>query len=201
MEWLTERVEIEWREMALHLSSPEFYIQIFVVALALAIGCVAAIYITRHLPYRDLPALYRARALVQPVSAAISLGIASEICEAVVGEAWLVNGAQGIAFIFVVYSLARHLLRNATIIALLKWVGLPIALLYSVGWLDDVIQVEEVKVTANEPPGVFNEGPDFTEVRDVQSVAIREDRETTLKILFDAEHNLEERILREQFLP
>lgn len=42
---------------------------------------------------------------------------------------------------------------------------------------------------------------DFTEVRDVVSVTIREARNHTLTLLFDAEHNLEERIVREQFLP
>ncbi len=42
---------------------------------------------------------------------------------------------------------------------------------------------------------------DFTEVRDVIQVEVRESRDHVLRILFDAEHNLEERILREQFLP
>ena len=130
--------------MAEHLSSPEFYIQTGVVAAALVIGCLAAIYIVRHVGiFREEPAwgtlhdlrsaLHRARALMQPLSAAIALGIAAAICDAIIGEAWLVRGAQGIAFIFVVYSIARHLLRDGTIIGLLKWVGLPIALLYSVG--------------------------------------------------------------------
>lgn len=41
---------------------------------------------------------------------------------------------------------------------------------------------------------------DFTEVRDVAEVSIREDRSLTLRMLFDAEHNLEERILKEQFV-
>jgi NAD+ kinase len=40
---------------------------------------------------------------------------------------------------------------------------------------------------------------DFTEVRDVTEVKIAEDRAITLNLLFDPEHNLEERILREQF--
>jgi len=40
---------------------------------------------------------------------------------------------------------------------------------------------------------------DFTEVRDVMEVQIREDRRITLTLLFDPEHNLEERILAEQF--
>ena len=42
---------------------------------------------------------------------------------------------------------------------------------------------------------------DATEVRNVVEVHIAEDTETTLRILFDAEHNLEERILQEQFIP
>ena len=42
---------------------------------------------------------------------------------------------------------------------------------------------------------------DFTEVREVSAVHIYEDRSVELTLLFDPEHNLEERILKEQFLP
>ncbi|MBB3065147.1 MULTISPECIES: NAD kinase [Limibacillus] len=42
---------------------------------------------------------------------------------------------------------------------------------------------------------------DYTEVRDVASVEVYEDRDVSVPLLFDSEHNLEERILREQFLP
>jgi NAD+ kinase len=42
---------------------------------------------------------------------------------------------------------------------------------------------------------------DYTEVRDVVRVEIWEDRSITLKLLFDPEHHLEERILKEQFVP
>ena len=41
---------------------------------------------------------------------------------------------------------------------------------------------------------------DYTEVRDVVRVLIREDRSVVLTLLFDPEHNLEERIIKEQFL-
>lgn len=40
---------------------------------------------------------------------------------------------------------------------------------------------------------------DFTEVRDVVNVSIYEERSITLSLLFDPEHNLDERILKEQF--
>ena len=41
---------------------------------------------------------------------------------------------------------------------------------------------------------------DFTEVRDVATVEIGETPDITLTMLFDPEHNLEERVLKEQFL-
>jgi NAD+ kinase len=41
---------------------------------------------------------------------------------------------------------------------------------------------------------------DFTEVRNVQKVDVQEDRETKLTLLFDPEHDLEERVIKEQFL-
>ncbi len=42
---------------------------------------------------------------------------------------------------------------------------------------------------------------DYTEVREVALVEVREDRSVALSLMFDPEHNLEERIITEQFLP
>src|SRR5581483_1177942 len=42
---------------------------------------------------------------------------------------------------------------------------------------------------------------DFTEVRDVGAVEIREDRSVDLTLLFDPDQHLEERMLKEQFVP
>ncbi len=41
---------------------------------------------------------------------------------------------------------------------------------------------------------------DYTEVRDVVSVEIHENRDIAMKVLFDRDANLEERVLKEQFL-
>jgi NAD+ kinase len=41
---------------------------------------------------------------------------------------------------------------------------------------------------------------DSTEVRDVTSVTVTEDTTRSFTLLFDPEHHLEERILKEQFL-
>jgi NAD+ kinase len=42
---------------------------------------------------------------------------------------------------------------------------------------------------------------DYTEVRDVASVTVAVDPSVSIYLLFDPEHNLEERILNEQFTP
>ncbi len=42
---------------------------------------------------------------------------------------------------------------------------------------------------------------DYTEIRDVRRVRICQDNDVTMTLLFDPEHNLEERILNEQFVP
>jgi NAD+ kinase len=42
---------------------------------------------------------------------------------------------------------------------------------------------------------------DYTEIRDVVSVEVWEDQTQSLTLLFDPEHDLEERILNEQFVP
>lgn len=41
---------------------------------------------------------------------------------------------------------------------------------------------------------------DFTEIRDVVSVAVHEHQKMVINVLFDPEHNLEERIIKEQFM-
>jgi NAD+ kinase len=42
---------------------------------------------------------------------------------------------------------------------------------------------------------------DYTEVRDVKRVTVRMSRDKSFSLLFDPDHNLEDRILNEQFIP
>ncbi|MDH3232843.1 MAG: NAD kinase [Alphaproteobacteria bacterium] len=65
--------------------------------------------------------------------------------------------------------------------------------------LPEAVTVLFEVIEANKRP--VSAVADFTEVRDVAAVEIIEDREHTLTLLFDPEHNLEERIVAEQFLP
>jgi len=54
----------------------------------------------------------------------------------------------------------------------------------------DILDAEERRVSAVA---------DHTEVRRVRRVSVRESREHTATLLFDPEHNMEERVLKEQF--
>jgi NAD+ kinase len=56
----------------------------------------------------------------------------------------------------------------------------------------DVLEADKRPVSATA---------DHTEIRDVAAVDVCEDRSTSLTLLFDPEHNLEERVLKEQFTP
>ncbi|HEX4112295.1 MAG TPA: NAD kinase [Stellaceae bacterium] len=55
----------------------------------------------------------------------------------------------------------------------------------------DVLEIERRPVSA---------AADFTEIGDVLTVTVREAAEISFTMLFDPEHNLEERVLKEQFL-
>lgn len=61
----------------------------------------------------------------------------------------------------------------------------------------DVIVAIEVLTPELRPVSAV---ADYTEVRNVRRVDIREDRDVTLTLLFDPEHDLEERVIKEQFL-
>jgi len=57
-----------------------------------------------------------------------------------------------------------------------------------------------VNFTIQEPKKrPVNAVADFTEIHDVTEVVISEQRKSGVTLLFDAEHNLEERIIKEQF--
>jgi small-conductance mechanosensitive channel len=150
MQWLIERTKVVWQEAITLLSSPEFYAQSGIVLVALVLAWALAAYCKARVKvFRDAPkpgALYEMRTrlhsireLLVPVIAAIVFGIATPLSAATIGVDWLVRAAQGAAFIVLVYRLAGHFIKNTTIIFILKWIGVPIALLFTVGLLDDAI--------------------------------------------------------------
>lgn len=166
MDRVISELEAAWQSALVHLGSPEFYAQIgFVVAGLLAawiltLGVKVRVRIFREEPVSgpllDLrTALHNVGDLVLPVLMALLLGFATPVASSVIGEAWLVRAAQGMAFILLAFSLANHFINSTTIIFILRWIGVPIALLFIVGLLDDVtahlnavsFEVGNIKIT------------------------------------------------------
>jgi len=149
MDWLSEWFDVAWQETVTNLASPSFYIQIVIVLAALPLAWALASYFSTRIkvlreepqpgPLLDLRTkIHDLRELMLPLMAAVVLGLATALSAGVINEVWLVRAAQGVAFIFLAFSLADHFIKNATILLILRWVGIPIALLYMTGLLDDV---------------------------------------------------------------
>ncbi|CAN0529509.1 unnamed protein product [Laminaria digitata] len=83
--------------------------------------------------------IHSMQVLLLPIACAIALGFATPITKSLLGEAWLVRGAQGIAFVILAYNIANHFLSSVAMIRILKWIGVPIAILFMIGLLDDVV--------------------------------------------------------------
>ncbi|WP_416897766.1 MAG: mechanosensitive ion channel family protein [Minwuia sp.] len=150
--WLIERLNVAINE----LGSLPFYYQIAFIAAALVLSWFISSVIRNRLPvFRDPPPpterfdlrgiVYNSGALIFPVVCLILFGAATALAEEFLGEFWLVKIAQGVSVIQLVYRFGTHLLSSETARSLMTWIGLPIALLYVFGWLDDVTaQLEAV---------------------------------------------------------
>ena len=68
-------------------------------------------------------------------------------------------------------------------------------------WLQFVLDVARFFEVLEPRKRPVSAVADYTEIRDVKRVSIRESPTATLTLLFDPEHNLEDRILNEQFIP
>lgn len=130
-------------------TSPQFYLQAAGMAAGLATATLLAWLITRRVGlFRSEPtsgpllglrrALWGLKGLVFPILNVFLLGVAAEVCREAVGQAWLVKVAQGLAVVFLVYALVSRFIRQPLILALAKWIGIPVATLQVFGWLDDV---------------------------------------------------------------
>jgi len=82
--------------------------------------------------------LFNMRALMLPVLIVLTLGVMKELTGTMVAQSWMVRVAQGLAVIFLIWSFVSHFVTNETVVRLGTWVGIPIAVLYVLGWLDDV---------------------------------------------------------------
>lgn len=131
------------------LSSPQFYAQVALAVLAVLVAYSGAGILRKRsslltvapttgpwLPLRQ--SIYQARDLLFPLLTLLALGIAVAASEAAVQESWLVRVCQSLAVVFLLYSAITRFIRHPFIHALVTWIAIPVAILYVLGWLDDV---------------------------------------------------------------
>jgi small-conductance mechanosensitive channel len=146
-QWLTLALQTagEWA------TSPQFYAQLSAIATALVLATLVSrilrswVTVLReppsdgHLPhFRAF--LYSLRELVLPALNILLLGVAIEVTNSAVGQSWLVTLAQGLAVVFLLYSMIRRFIPSTGMQSIAKWIGIPIATLRVFGWLDPVIE-------------------------------------------------------------
>ncbi len=142
-------IQDAWQGIIAWATSPAFYYQLGAIALAILLAFAISSWLRRAIPiFRNAPAvdtrfarlwipLHAMQSLLFPVLNIFLLGIAVSIADANQSPGWLLRIAQGLAAVFLLYSIV-HFVRNPGIRALLKWAGIPIAVLHVFGWLDNV---------------------------------------------------------------
>src|SRR5690606_2155128 len=133
------------------LTSPQFYVQLGAIAAAIALGWVISLFLkSKIVPKADpergpslFPAiqgfLLQCRPLIWPLMNIILLGVAAKITFEWVEKSWLVRIAQSLSVVSFMYVSITRFISSPFIVALLKYVGIPIATLRVFGRLDEVV--------------------------------------------------------------
>ena len=132
------------------LSSPKFYSQIGLIILALLIGLSVNRFLRNLSPLlRERPTegpilqirqgIFRLRELILPLMLVLTMSVAADISQAVIGQAWLVKLSLSLAVIFMLYTIITRFVEKQLFRKLALWFILPIAVLHVFGWLDEVV--------------------------------------------------------------
>ena len=138
----------EWLEkLQGWLASPQFYTQVIaIIALWIAAKLLARQFLQRLPILRAEPAegrflryqrlVYSCRNLVEPLVFVGLMAVAAGIADAVLGASWLIRIAQSLALIRLLHALIMRFLPNPVINSIARWIGLPVAAIYALGYFD-----------------------------------------------------------------
>ncbi|MEO0443208.1 MAG: mechanosensitive ion channel domain-containing protein [Pseudomonadota bacterium] len=141
------------------LTSPQFYAQCALILgamlMAYSIGraLVARSPLLKSPPQHDSPLgfrrwIYQCRRLIVPLFMVFFLAIAVSVSESLLKQSWLVRIAQGLAVLFMFYSLISQFIISPLLGTFFKWVVMPIAMLHVFNVLDSLIEYLD-KVSVN----------------------------------------------------
>jgi small-conductance mechanosensitive channel len=129
------------------LASPQFYAQVIaIIALWLVAKLVARQIVNRVPMLRDEPTdgrflryqklLYSCRSLVEPLLFVLGMAAAAAVADQVLGASWLIRIAQGLALVRLLHALIMRFLTHPVLNSAARWIGLPIAAIYALGYFD-----------------------------------------------------------------
>lgn len=132
------------------VTSVSFYAQVSFALAAIALAYLVAAGINARIkffhrepapgPLLDIrQALHNLNELVFPLLNIVFLGVVIQISKDVVGQGWVPRLVQGMAVIFLLYQFIGLFVKSTVIRFIVTYVGVPIAMLYVVGWLDAVM--------------------------------------------------------------
>jgi small-conductance mechanosensitive channel len=130
------------------LMSPAFYVQLALIAGAIALAfSLGWVIRSRMAEVNTKPQgesrvvlrrfLVRLRALVVPILTVVLLGVAGDAGRALERPVWLIQIAQSLAVVVLLYNIIARFIGDWVITAMLKWIGIPVATLHVFGWLDE----------------------------------------------------------------
>ena len=155
---LTRKIDFEkLQSMAEHgfnqvlawAQSPQFYAQLGLIFVAITFAFLAAKFVRKSIKAPSDPPqpgsmskwrgfLYRLKGVLFALFTFIFLGVASALSNTTVDQSWLIKIAQGLSVVAVIYSVSRQFVNSDAVKKFVKWVIIPIAVLYVFGWLDNV---------------------------------------------------------------
>ncbi len=130
-------------------TSPQFYAQCGMAILAIVVSYVIATLLKKYIPIlstepTDGPlfsirkAIHDTEDLLFPLFSILMLAITVELSGLMLHQSGLLRLVQGFAVIIFLYTFISHFIKKQIIKTLIKWIGIPIAILQVCGWLDDV---------------------------------------------------------------
>ncbi len=163
---VAQQAELTWTNILGWLASPQFYAQISFIAVTVIAAYVLSgiirkrVKVSSTLPLSGVLAEMAEQALklrdvLFPILVSMLLSVAVEVARNTMGSGEIVQLALSISVVFLIYRLVKLYVENRGIVLMVTWVGIPVALLSIVGWLDDItlfldsysVEVGNIKLT------------------------------------------------------
>lgn len=140
-----------WAVLREWSTSPSFYLQLAAIGSAIVVAFLLALVLRKYVSVFHTPPLSRGvfgfrrllfllGALLFPLLNIFLLNIAIGFAEANDSPGWLLRIAQGLAVVFLLYSVISHHIASTTVRGLANWILIPIAVLHVLDWLVPVTQ-------------------------------------------------------------